>query len=838
MSVYTLVSLLSFASYSALIVVILRHKPRRLVHHTFVLFLIGAALWASFALSRYLFPDNYVVLSKLILVSALYTVVAYYHFLRVFMNKSGGIGMVLGYASIAALIPLIVPDKTADYMARLVSLGANPELAYTLIFTGIVILGAIVLVSRAIVGLIQTYRNSTNPLERKRTVYLLAGAALMALFGLTNMHPSLTQYPLATFGNLANAAAITYAISRYHLLEVNLGLRRGVVYAFTGIGAVGLYLVILSGLLQPLNLKTSYATLIIGAGAAFLIAILFHPTRKLFQKWLERLIFKETYDYRHLLLNFANKMSHVLDLDELAEYMLTLITKGLHAREACLFLANNSETDYFPRYIMPSDANHSGGMRLAKDSPIVIWLAKENRPLHREQLDILPQMKSLWQRERDELNNSQIELFFPIKNKGILIGVLAIGKKQHSGHYGSEDVDLVMALTRQAGVVVENALLYAAARMRANTDELTGLYNHRYFHERLEEEISRGLRFGSTFALVLLDLDLFKGYNDTHGHLAGDEVLRQVGQAIKGSLRNTDMAFRYGGDEFALILASTSSSNARKVAERVRNNIEEAMSSKELPITCSLGVSSWPADGLMKDALIQSADSTLYHAKRWGNRTCLASELIPPNVTPSEASSSAKQGMLSTIYALAATVDARDHHTYGHSRQVSNYAVALGEALGLPPEKLSILHTTALLHDIGKIGISDEVLNKSDHLSEQEWKPVYSHPTLGVSILRNIDGLAACLPGIQYHHERYDGTGYPTGLKGNNIPLDARIIAIADAFEAMTSPRPYRQRTLSYQKALEELGRYKNTQFDGELVDIFVNLMRQLTPAHLEAAPH
>jgi len=814
------------------------------VHHTFVLFLLGAALWASFILSRHLFPENYAILSKLLLVSALYTVVAYYHFLRVFMNKPGGIGIIAGYAAVATLIPVVVPDNNADFIARLASISTNPELDFAFIYVSLTILGALALVSWATVGLIHKYRHAADSLERNRTFYLLVGSALllvgsalMALFCLVNVNPAITKYPIVAFGNLANAVVITYALARYHLLEVNLRLRRGVVYAFTGIGAFGLYLVILSGFLPPLNLQASHATLIIGAGVAFLIAILFHPTRKLLQKWLERLIFKETYDYRHLLLNFANKMSHVLDLDELAEYMLTLITKGLHAKEAYLFLADNRETDYFPRYIMPSDANDSGGIRLAKDSPIVTWLAKENRPLHREQLDIIPQMKSLWQRERDELNNSQIELLFPIKNKGILIGVLAIGKKRHSGHYGSEDIDLVMALTNQAGVVVENAQLYAAARMRANTDDLTGLYNHRYFHERLEEEISRGLRFGSTFTLVLLDLDLFKGYNDAHGHLAGDEVLRQVGQAIKGSLRNTDLAFRYGGDEFALILASTSPDNAHKVSERVRSNIEEGMSSKELPITCSLGVSSWPADGLMKDALIQSADSTLYHAKRWGNRTCLASELIPPNVSPSEASSSAKQGMLSTIYALAATVDARDHHTYGHSRQVSNYAVALGEALGLPPEKLSILHTTALLHDIGKIGISDEVLNKSEHLSEQDLKPVYSHPTLGVSILRHIDGLAACLPGIQYHHERYDGTGYPTGLKENDIPLDARIVSIADAFEAMTSPRPYRQRTLSYQEALDELGRHKNTQFDGELVDIFVNLMRQLTPPELEAAP-
>lgn len=192
--------------------------------------------------------------------------------------------------------------------------------------------------------------------------------------------------------------------------------------------------------------------------------------------------------------------------------------------------------------------------------------------------------------------------------------------------------------------------------------------------------------------------------------------------------------------------------------------------------------------------------------------------------------------MLSTIYALAATVDARDHHTYGHSRRVSNYSVAIGEAIGLSPERISILHTAALLHDIGKIGISDEVLNKKEHLSEEDWKPVYSHPTLGVSILRHTDGLASCLPGIQYHHERYDGTGYPSGLKGNNIPLDARIIAIADAYEAMTSPRPYRERTLSYEEALDELERHKNTQFDPELVTAFVNQMRKNLPVEVEVA--
>jgi len=834
--IFSLVPLLSFAAYSTLIYTTLRHRPRQRVHTTFILYLMGVALWAVFAFLLYanLFPEGVNIISHLMLISALFSVVSYFHFLRAFLEKPGGIWVILGYAAIGFLIPFILQNEVTYIIRTPPMLGKPPTIEYTATAIGIVALCCLSLIVWTIFGLIQKFRHSTNPLERNRTTYLLAGFVLMALFGLTKVYPPLTRYPLAHLGNLANGLLITYAIVKFQLLDISLIVRRGLVYAVTGICSIGLYLALLFGLLQPLQLETSYATLIVGAGVAFLIAILFYPARDSIQEWLERLVYRGTYDYRRLLLNFTNKMSHVLDMDELAEYMLTLITKGLHAKEASLFLTDNNDSDFFPRYTVPIEGNRSSGIRLAKDSPITTWLSKEDHPLNREQIDIIPQMKSLWQKERDELGKSQIELFFPIKNKGTLIGVLAVGKKRHGTRYRSEDVDLVMTMTSQAGVVIENAQLYAAAKMRANTDELTGLFNHRYFHERLEEEISRGLRFGTVFSLVFLDLDLFKVYNDTHGHLAGDEILRHLGKSLSGALRNTDMAFRYGGDEFAVILPATDTTNAYKVAERIRKRVEQGMHARHVQLTCSLGIATWPADGVMRDALIQSADSSLYHAKRWGNRTCLASELIPPNITPLEADSTTKQGMLSTIYALAATVDARDHHTYGHSRRVSNYAVAIGEAIGLPPEKISILHTAALLHDIGKIGIADEVLNKKEHLSDEEWKPVYSHPTLGVSILRHTDGLAACLPGIQYHHERYDGTGYPSGLKGDNIPLDARIIAIADAYEAMTSPRPYRERTLTYEEALKELECHKNTQFDPELVTVFIDLMHKHVPIEVE----
>ena len=188
---------------------------------------------------------------------------------------------------------------------------------------------------------------------------------------------------------------------------------------------------------------------------------------------------------------------------------------------------------------------------------------------------------------------------------------------------------------------------------------------------------------------------------------------------------------------------------------------------------------------------------------------------------------------LSIIYALAATVDAKDHYTYGHSRKVSEYSVAMAEALGLPEDKIATIRAASLLHDIGKVGIPDSILSKEGPLTDEEWEPVKAHPQLGVEILRHIIDLANCLPAILHHHERYDGKGYPSGLKSDNIPIEGRILAIADAYDAMISPRSYREQ-LSSQEALNELKRCAGTQFDPELVDIFCEIIESIPSKRLE----
>ena len=181
--------------------------------------------------------------------------------------------------------------------------------------------------------------------------------------------------------------------------------------------------------------------------------------------------------------------------------------------------------------------------------------------------------------------------------------------------------------------------------------------------------------------------------------------------------------------------------------------------------------------------------------------------------------------ILDTIYALAATVDAKDHYTYGHSKKVSKYACDIASKLGYSEEQIKVIRIAGLLHDIGKIGVSDEILLKNKNLNDEEWKPIHSHPNMGVAILKHVESIKGCLPGVLYHHEKYDGTGYPQGLKGENIPLDARILAVADSYDAMTSNRSYRDNSWNAGRAIEELIRCSGTQFDPKIVQVFIKLL-------------
>ena len=381
------------------------------------------------------------------------------------------------------------------------------------------------------------------------------------------------------------------------------------------------------------------------------------------------------------------------------------------------------------------------------------------------------------------------------------------------------DIELLQSAAQELSVGLERAQLFERMSELSITDDLTGLYNRRHFHEALETEIQRTQRYGRSFSLVMLDLDGFKEYNDKFGHASGDVVLKSFAQALRSALRKSDMAFRYGGDELTIILPATDADRAGKIIRRVRSRWlgapEAQYPAPETPLGFSAGIAQFPENAETVDGLIFLTDIALYQSKREGGSSAmLASDLrtLLPEVLG--------WATLEQVYALAITVDGRDPHTPGHSKRVATASEMVGKAIGVSQKELADLHVASLLHDIGKVSIADSILTKPGELTGDEWELLRSHSAEGARIVGHVTGLAVLAPMILHHHERYDGTGYPDGLKGQDIPLGARIIGVADAYDTMTTPRPYRY-VMSQDEALGELRRCSGAQFDPEFIEAF-----------------
>jgi len=377
---------------------------------------------------------------------------------------------------------------------------------------------------------------------------------------------------------------------------------------------------------------------------------------------------------------------------------------------------------------------------------------------------------------------------------------------------------------------------------QTSRDLLTGLHNHMYFQEQVELEIERARRFDRQFSILFIDLDRFKVINDTLGHTVGNSMLRQLAAVLKEHTRNMDTVARYGGDEFALILPETDLRAAIDLAERLRSAVEEtsfqvvpidqfiaegstADDSRCVPLSVTIGVAEFPAHHHTREGLIMAADIALCRAKHLMRNSVYSYD---PKIAgdhgpdPYDVYQALHDPSTATMRSLAAAVDAKDKYTKGHSDRVASYAIEIGRALDLDTAIVDALHVAGLLHDLGKIGVADVILNKQGALNTEEREAIRQHPSVGSNILKRAPSLDAIIPGVHFHHERWDGNGYPEGLSGEQISLMARILAVADAYDAMTTKRPYRK-SMTPQDALVELMANAGTQFDPQIVDAFVN---------------
>jgi len=378
-------------------------------------------------------------------------------------------------------------------------------------------------------------------------------------------------------------------------------------------------------------------------------------------------------------------------------------------------------------------------------------------------------------------------------------------------------------------LVVE--LSAASAQAPALKDPLTGLMTHSVFLDALQRQDATSRRYAESYSLLRIDVDRLAALNAAQGYSEGDAWLTEVAGVIHACIRISDMGARLAGDDLAVMLPQTDQDGAWILAERIREAVAIRRAAVLSPAHSGGAVSIGLAEarpGEAHGALLERVEWALAMAKQaGGNRVVRAGEEAPPDATAiTRGLQFRREALVDAIEALAAVVEAKDGYTSSHSSAVAEYATRLARRVGYDGERLETFRLAARLHDLGKIGVPDAILKKAGPLSDEEWELMQQHPAMGRRILGNTRHFSSVLPAMVYHHERWDGRGYPEGLAGEAIPLDARIVCIADAYGAMVDDRPYRK-GLGYETACSILQKGAGLQFDPHLVEIFVAMIAE-----------
>jgi diguanylate cyclase (GGDEF)-like protein len=458
------------------------------------------------------------------------------------------------------------------------------------------------------------------------------------------------------------------------------------------------------------------------------------------------------------------------------------------------------------------------------------------------------------------LANSRSVLCIPIAYGSTLLGVLNVESQQEDA-FSPQDVLIMNTLADLLATALHNSFVFQKLQQQSITDGLTGIKTRRFFYEALSSEWRRGLRSGRPFSVILIDLDRFKAVNDTHGHLEGDLVLARLGRLLEQKCRQSNVVARYGGDEFIILMPETGIEQAEALAERLRQWLASDTMLNEHKITGSFGVASYPVHGRSAEEIVRVADVGMYISKHaGGDRVSIAEEFSEDEscAVQRQLVSGYIEGFLhrehtgpedleellnslrkftggeedgnfellrESIESLARAAEARELNASGHGELVARYSEILARALGLPPEEISDLMYAARVHDVGKVFIPERILNKPGPLSDDEFYLVKMHSGVGAEILATLPHSETLRQAVHHHHEAFDGTGYPDGLQGEQIPLWSRILTIVDAYVNITTERSFSAAKTS-QQALGELERLSGIRYDGMLLRIFLREMK------------
>lgn len=846
-SLFGYVSSIALFSYLFLLLLFLNTVRNKAIN-AFIVMLTSLIFWTGGSLMMRLMAwPNYVVWYHVSLGGLMLMILAYFQFITALVNQPQVV-MSRVYAGLLGLCFVVnIPNGLLLHWPSVVGSGgqvsfvydrATPWVAVLFGLSGIVVVHMMTLVVASTRGNRRLLRQLTP---------VVWGIIILFVGNLAIMFPALKGFPADIAAGVVNAGLLMYALVRNQLFKVRTNATNRFGHIISLAVGFAVFYTLRPNLEWLLGVQLSidpkyHLWIYLGIFSTIVYGLIF-----LWNLLATFTFIRDEVQHNEAIKSFSFVASNNLSLDAIVHAMIGTIRDTVGVEKIYLgFLDHGTDKwDHGPSrgtcFTMRYSANILTDLAfsLRCDNPLVEKLQACDDLVNLDDFKHQALYKSMWNVEKLQLERLEATYAFGIReNEHSLVGIVLFSDMGRKSRLKPQDFDFIVSIFSVASIAIKNAHAYEKALIESRTDELTGVYNRRYFYELVPLEYDKSRE--SSLVLMLLSLDDFKLFNQLYGVKQGDRVLLKAAQIIKASVGHHGIVARYSGKEFAILLPGYDAYAARKLCESLQQQFSElgnepcGTSDKEpfvrhKRITISAGISISPYGASSVKELISNAEQAVYHVKRMGKNgfrifdTFIKQELSGGSIKPF---SEIYNEYEATIVALTAAIDAKDHYTFNHSQNVAKYSVALAHALNLNPDIVENIRQAALLHDIGKIAITELVLNKPGRLTNDEFLVMQGHVEASIDIIRHLPSLDYVIPAVLSHHERYDGTGYPRRISGEDIPITGRILCIADAFDAIVSERCYKP-SIPFERAIEILRAEAGRQFDPDLVTPFIALLEQ-----------
>jgi len=581
---------------------------------------------------------------------------------------------------------------------------------------------------------------------------------------------------------------------------------------------------------ERLGLRQDWAIMAVAVSFAAVLVLAYILIRRLLDA-----VFTREEQQNKLIKRFTGEISQSLSTTDIMDKLSKVISSEIPTEQIYVCLLEGDV--YQARYCSSPLATLS--FSFSKDSPQIAYLKEQESYLILREFRNSPRYLSLWETEKELFRRLNIDCVAAMRDGREIVGLVLLSAKERGRDFNAAEIGFLETVCSIASIAMKNAALYEQMFREARVDSLTGVYNYRFFVEKLDEQFR--LYGRECLTLLYIDVDDFKLYNQLYGVGEGDAALCRIGEVISRAVGESGTVFRTSGKVFAVLLPLQDTQRGRTLAKEIEDRVAEINLAQDRrrfkPLSVSVGICSAPYAASSAKELMDNADLAAYNAKQGGKDQIVvfrgASDLVPQHLAERtdaivdriERGDGEYRTALSMISALTAAIDAKDHYTYAHSKNVARYAANLAVAAGLNDDQVRTIYAAGLLHDIGKISVPETILKKTGKLSDEEYQIMKEHVNSSIEMIRHLPEMDYLVPAVLGHHERWDGKGYPRGIAGEEIPVSARCLAIADVFDAMTTDRPYRK-GLPLEYAVQEIENGAGTQLDPQLARTFARLLR------------